>query len=264
MTRDEYQKIPALNFSKAKLLLRSPAHYMAGLWEPDDPEKYAVGSLVHAMVLEGKDLRSSYVVRPKGMDYRSNAGKAWRDSQTLPIIVEGDNDKIPLMAEAIARHPVARKALSHCRDRERVIVVEMAGVKCKAMLDMCGQDTDWRIGFVDIKTTLDARSDFFAKRCCGEPYHYDLQVAWYGSLLSMDTDSEETPWVIWIAVENKPPFAVACYAPDETMLASGTEKMHDVLTTFRACQKSGEWPAYDSGIKMISAPRWRTAQLAAL
>lgn len=264
MNRADYDKIPALNFSKAKLLLRSPSHYMAGLWEPDDPEKYAVGKLVHAMVLEGKDLRNTYVVRPKGMDYRSNAGKAWRDAQTLPIIIEGDNEKIPKMADAIAMHSVARQALSHCKDRELVVVTTMSGVKVKCMVDMSGFDADGRLGFVDIKSTLDARPEFFAKRCASEPFHYDMQNEWYGSLLVLKHQIESRPWSLWIAVESKPPFAVACYAPDETMIASGVEKMRDALTTFKACQASGNWPGYHLGIQLISAPRWRMNQLASL
>jgi len=140
----------------------------------------------------------------------------------------------------------------------------MYGVKCKCMIDMGGVDNNGRLGFVEIKTTLDARQEFFAKRCVSEPFHYDMQVEFYGSQLVIEEKRDDRPWSMWIAVEGKPPFAVACYAPDETMIASGVEKIRDALTTFKACQLSGVWPAYHAGIQLISAPRWRMNQLANL
>lgn len=263
MNREEYAAIPALNWSKAKLLLRSPAHYVAGLLEPDDQDRYLVGTLVHGMVLEGKCLEGLYAVKPKGMTFASTAGKAWRDEQTLPILKEEDASRIPRMADAIACHKVARDALSHCKNRERAIVTTLSGVKVKGLLDMSGQDNDGRSGFVEIKTTLDARPEFFAKRCCSEPFHYDGQNEWYASLLSI-ADGGPRPWSLWIAVEKSAPFAVACYGPDESMIDSGIEKVQDALATFKACQLSKQWPAYHAGIQMISAPKWRINQLANL
>lgn len=267
MNRVAYDDIRALNWSKGKLLLRTPYHFQYAYTPDDSSESDAllIGRLTHGLVLEGKSFKDLVAIRPKGMDFRNKEGRAWRDAQTLPILDSADKDRILGMASALAMNEDARKYIERCTLREHVIVTTMSGVKCKGMLDAVGVDNDRRPGFFEIKTSVDAGEDFWAKRCCSAPFHYDGQAEWYASLLSLDSnwDSQEDgrPWNAWIVVENKPPYAVACWAPDESMMASGVEKMRDVLTTFKACSASGIWPGYHTGIKLISAPTWRRNQL---
>jgi len=266
MNRTEYDKIDALNWSRGKLLLRSPYHFLNTAWEDDD-EKDAllVGKLVHAMVLEGKGIKGVYAIKPKGMSFATNAGKKWRDAQKLPILKEEDQTRIHGMAEALAKDPDAETMIRSFPLREHVIVTTLHGVRVKMMLDAVGSDKDRRPGFLEIKTTKDASEDFFANRCCADPFHYDGQAEWYSSGLSLNLDlTGERPWSVWLAVEKMHPHAVACWAPDGSMIDSGIEKVRDVLTSYKACIKSETWPAYHTGIKQISAPRWRRNQLASL
>lgn len=265
MNREAYDKIDALNWSKAKLLLRSPYHFHNAPFEVEDTDAMQVGRLTHAMVLEGKGIDGVFAVKPKGMSFATREGKAWRDAQRLPILSYDDKARILGMAEALAGNKDAEKMIRSCPLREHAVTTTMNGVKCKGLIDAMGNDQDRRPGFLEIKTSMDAREEFWQKRCCGEPFHYDGQTEWYSSLLSLTLDMEGTrPWSVWLVVESKPPHAVACWAPDETMIASGTEKVRDVLTSWKACQASHEWPGYHKGIKLISAPRWRLNQLSSL
>jgi len=264
MERSEYNKIPALNWSRAKLLLRSPLHFACG-YEPEDTEALQVGRLTHAMVLEGKGIEGVFAIKPKGMSFATRDGKAWRDAQSLPILPADDRARILGMAEALAADKAAEKMIRSCPLREHIVTATMHGVKCKAMLDAVGNDRDGLPGFLEVKTSTDAREDFWQRRCCSEPFHYDGGCEWYSSLLSLSLDlNGARPWGVWLVVESKPPHAVACWAPDETMIASGVEKVRDVLTSWKACQASGEWPSYHRGIRLISAPQWRMNQLANL
>lgn len=263
MKRAEYDNIPALNWSRAKLLLRSPLHFKC--WIPDQEESDAmlVGRLTHAMVLEGKGLDGVFAIKPKGMSFATKEGKAWRDAQSLPILPYDDKSRIVGMAEALAEDKAAEKMIRFCPLREHVIEQTMHGVKCKAMLDAVGSDHDRRPGFLEVKTSPDAREEFWQKRCCSEPFHYDGAAEWYSSLLSLRLDLDGSrPWSVWLVVESKPPHAVACWAPSETMIASGCEKVRDVITTYKACQLAGEWPGYHPGIRLIDAPKWRISKLA--
>jgi len=263
MNRSDYDKIEALNFSRAKLLLRSGKHFQAALEDTEeDPTKYAVGTLVHSMILEGKDLRSTFAIKPYGMSFSTKEGKAWRACQTLPILGQEDSETVPRMADAIAMHKQARLIIEGCKLREHVIVTMLYGVTCKGRLDMVGTDKESRPGFAEVKTSTDARKDFFRNRCCSDPFHYDMQAEHYASLLGLDLGVESRPWSVWIVVENKPPFDVACYAPADYMIESGIEKVRQALDRYKECVAANSWPgACSELIEPLDAPAWRQAQL---
>jgi len=259
MSREIYDAIPALNFSKAKYLLDSPAHFKAAEQrkpEPEDETRFAVGTLVHAMVLEGKTLLDLYAIKPEGMKFNTREGKEWRDAQTLPILTSEESASIPAMAEAIAADKEAAKLLHACQFREQIMQATVAGVNCKALLDCSGKDsTGWR-GFVDLKTTATGSDEReFSKKV--ETLHYDMQMAWYGALLSMHyADSDLRPWSAWIVVETKPPYIVRTYWPSDDFLRSGIDKMSRALAIYDECQKSGYWPKPAYATTELNRPAW--------
>lgn len=265
MNRTEYDKIKALNWSRAKSLLRSPFHFANTFWDDqEETDALLVGRLVHAMVLEGIGIKGVFAIKPKGMSFATKIGKNWRDAQTLPILKEDDQTRIHGMAEALAADRDAEKMIISCPRSEETYVTELEGVACKCRIDAVGTDQDARPGFLEIKTCVDAREEFFANRCCGQPFHYDGQAEFYSMIFSkVFVMGGMRPWSVWLVVESKPPHAVACWAPDESMITSGIEKVRDVLASYKACTNSGTWPAYHTGIRLISAPKWRRNQMAA-
>jgi hypothetical protein len=264
MTREEYKQIPGVHFSTAKVFIdQTPAHYYQAVQDErsreNDDEKYAVGTLCHSMVLEGKDLLGTFAIKPKGMSFGTIKGKEWRDAQTLPIIKEEDANRIPRMADAIAKHPTAAAMIRSCPRREWALVAEMGGVKCKALLDAIGQDEAGVRGFLEIKTTSDASPRIFARQVYA--LHYDMQCAFYSSLLSMVETLEIAPWMAWIAVESAPPWAVACYQPSDAMMESGILKVTEFLEGVNKCTELGDWPAYGTGIIELDPPGYRMREL---
>ena len=258
-----YDDIEALRWTHGKLLLKSGKHFQAGLIEPEDEAKFAVGTCVHGKYVEGKDLRSLFAIKPKAIDYRTNIGKAWRNAQTLPILREEESEVIEKMADALLLDPRARQFIEGCKLREHVIVQMLQGVKCKSRLDMVGIDRENRPGFVELKTSLDVRKDFWRKRCVNEPFHYDGQVEFYAQMLALDMELESRPWSVWLCVENKPPFDIAVYAPVDYMIASGIEKVNTVLQRFKEYTAANLWPGVSpNGIEPLDAPEWRAQQLA--
>lgn len=252
MKRSEYNAIDALNYSSIKHILTSPACFKDRREnpEPEDESKYLVGTLAHAMVLEGKDLRDMYAIKPKSMSFATKEGKAWRDAQVLPILKEDDADKVPRMAEAIANDPDASQAIKSCPMREHVAQGTLHGLHWKAMFDGLGQDaTRW--GITDIKTCIDASPRGFAKRV--RDFHYDLQQELYTQLLANDKSLGERPWWLWIAVESKAPFEVAVYWPDETILEAGRRKLDRAVALYRECTASGIWPKALAGARELTA-----------
>lgn len=250
MTRSEYLAMPALNFSSARHLLRSPAHYKAALEEPEDELKYVVGKLAHAMVLEQKDLRDLYAIKPRGLNLATKEGKAWKAEQTLPILKEEDANRVPRMAEAIANHDEAAKALRNSPQREVILQGGYYGVPIKGIVDAMGCNV------IEVKTCMDSSDDAFAFHV--NDLDYDAQAVWY-----MELSKKR---VAWIAVENHAPYTVNFIYPSALMEASGRDKMDMMIRKYNICARSGDWSAYACGdytkeLHEIDPPYSRLKQL---
>lgn len=253
MTTQEYRAHPALNFSAAKHLLDSPAHFQAYLEEPKEVSTAMnVGTIAHALILEGRNLLDQYAIRPSGMSFVSKEGRAWKDAQTLPIISVEDAVAVARMADAISSNADASHILKQCQHREMPIFATVMGVECKALLDCCGTDgKDWVIA--DLKTCQDSSQRGFSATVA--KFHYDLQAAWYSSILATIHGLESPPYWIWLAVEKLPPFANVVWTA-ENWIESGQNKMEIVLQRYKECTASGKWPLPITGIHKLEKPSW--------
>jgi len=248
MTTEEYRKHPALNFSLAKHLLDSPAHFKAAQDEECEPtEAMILGTVTHALVLEGKNTLDQYALKPDGMSFATKEGKAWKAEQTKEIVSEKKALKIPYAAQAISANPYALKLLEMCPNRETPIIVEYRGVQIKALIDSHGDSM-----VSDFKTTADCCERSFTKTIFDR--HYDLQAAWYLAALSISLNlSEPLPWY-WLACELSEPFANEIYLMPDDVLANGMAKMDYVIDKYKECLASDKWDL------PVHAPRQVTMQ----
>lgn len=253
MTTAEYRAHPALNFSLAKRLLKSPAHFKAAQdEEQEETDAMRIGTLAHAMILEGKDLRHLYAIKPEGMSFATKEGKEWKAAQTLPILKEEDANMIPKAAQAIADNPHASHIMKQCQHRETPIIGTIMGVPCRALLDCHGTDgKEWVI--VDLKTTTDASPRKFAAQVADRDY--DLQMVWYQTLLANIEGTENPPWWGWLPIEKTAPFANSIYSGEDWQ-ESGMRKLETVLDRFKECTESGKWPMPFRGINKLERPAW--------
>lgn len=260
MSRIEYEGLSGVNYSTLKHILRSPAAYQESLRTKDEKEieadkvRFAVGTLAHGMILENKDLRHFYAIKPAGMSFATGEGKLWKAQQTLPILKEDDANAIPRMAEAIASDPDASEILRACPIREVPVVAEIEGVMCKGLLDALGMDVNGMAVIPDIKTGPDARMEAFQKKIVN--LSYDFQAEFYSMMKQAQDGLTQKPWAVWIVVENRAPWGVQCYYPEPDVWASGRRKVMKALNILKECRKTGLWPGYSEGVKPISMPRW--------
>jgi len=245
-----YRQAPGVNISALKIMGRSPAHYHAGVVGPKfEPTPAMVfGTILHGSILEpGK---TSYVVRPVGMDYRSKEGRAWRDAQSAPILTADEGDRILGAIDAVKTHPLVAGILAGKDVRREVAVFkrhEATGRLLKGRLDIVTEDSDGRTVVLDIKTTEDASANTFPKAMAN--FGYDQQAAYYSDLVGAEH-------FVFIAVEKTAPFAVGLYALDAESLDLGRAKNEAQLATLAECEDANSWPAYPETIETISLPNW--------
>lgn len=244
-----YRQHPSLNFSLAKHLLDSPAHFKkAKDATPKEPSKaFEIGTLAHAVILENKPLETICACKPEGLNLTTKDGKAWKAEQTLPIVSLDEYLDIMGMAQSVRDNPTAMQCLNNAPLREHAIYGDMHGVECKALLDAAGA------GFIaDLKTCNHSDPRGFAWHV--EDFHYDLQLAWYSTLYAMTTNSETPPFWVWIAVEKTAPYTCVVYKGEEHY-QNGMEKLERVLALYKECTASGKWPQPYQGLQELKPVR---------
>jgi hypothetical protein len=251
MTRDEYRAHPALNFSKAKWLAVSPAHYKAHCDEVvEESPAMLLGTLTHALVLEGTPISDLAVVRPEGMNFVSKEGKAWKAEQTLPIITEEDLRAINGMAESVMANTYARSLLDACTIREKPLFGTLYGVEIKGLIDACGCNSANRWAILDLKTTNDASPKKWQWLIEDAERQYGLQAAWYMALLGLAEQLEDEPEFFWLAVEKKAPYTCVVHQIGGDKLRAAKDLLEQVLTSYIISSESNEYQQPYQGIHL--------------
>ena len=236
MTEAQYRAVDAINISSLKHMSRSPAHYRAALEHPREATPaQLLGSMLHATVAEPQ--RTHYVVRPDGLSFASKEGKAWRDSQTHPILGGDDDDAVQAMYRSLWRSERAKRMIVGATKECAVFEIHQpTGLLLKGRIDLFNFDRAKKeVSIADIKTTDDASPGEFARSVRKWGYH--RQAAYYMDLVGATR-------FFFIAVEKAAPFAVAIYELDDRTIEAGREANDRDLATLATCIKTDAWPAY--------------------
>lgn len=262
-----YFALDGLNASACKLMLRSPAHYRwQSLQEEREPTPAQVlGTLVHAAVLEPERFARDVVVAPEA-EMRTKAGReanaAWRARlpPTAWVATRKDYDLAVAMATAVHDNALASQLL---HDSVAELTLRWRhpdpSLLCKARLDALSR-SGW---VIDLKTTLDARPESFARDVVR--YDYDLQAAHYLAGARVDPRAARVSKVIkgyvFFAIEKTPPHAFAIYTAGETVLMRGEARRNKAIALFDECQQRAEWPAYPPQATALELPSWSLREM---
>jgi len=247
----EYRQLQALNASTIKALRRSPLHAWYALANPS-PRTAAMtlGSAVHLALLEPERYKVEHAVGPS-YDRRTKVWKEWEASAKKPLLLTADEavkvEKIKDQIES-GNHEVAYQLLRASKGRSEVTSIwqdEEIGTLCKARADrVCIYEDEPVI--VELKTARDASAIGFRSAC--RQYGYDLAAAWYLRGFRF-TGKTEPQRLIFVVVENEPPFGVACYSLQYMHLASAEAQCIVFGEIYVECMRTGVWPGYSSEIQ---------------
>jgi hypothetical protein len=262
MTLSQYRAHSALNYSLAKHLLRSPAHYMQQKINPQPPTlEMRIGTQVHRHV-EGVGIDA--IQKPE--HHPDDASDLWHGSKKWckEWMKTADPDKtfdfedfarIHETAFAIDSSSLAQRLLKAAPQRERAIVCEYRGVLIKGLLDMVGTDEDGKRFIVDLKTTDDASEGAFMRKA--KKFKLAMQAAWYTNALAIAGGLEYRPGFIWLVAETEAPHGIAAYVCPESAMDEGQQQMDTAIDRWTQCAESGRWPSYSEEIISPHWPTWR-------
>lgn len=259
ITRDEYDAIPAVNWSMLKMMGRSPLHYQHSLkraW-PDTAAK-KLGRAVHMAVLEPKRFMSAIAIwdgairRGQVWDAfkAANAGKEW--------LTEDELNGCMSLQSAVRADPHARRYLDAGEGETAVTWTHVVkaddrtpetNIPCKGLLDFVSTS---KSAILDLKTTRIGSPSGFA----GESwkYRYHAQAAMYVDGYAAKHGTV-LPYVL-IVVEKESPFVVQVYTIPDHILALGREEYQHHLRDLAYCRSVSRWPGYVDGESELSLPHW--------
>jgi hypothetical protein len=249
-TNAEYHAHEAVSKSDLDLIHKSPAHYKAARHE--DTPALRFGTAFHCAVLENDRFNATYTVIEG--DRRTNVVKAAikeAEAAGKIILTADDFNALMGMAQAVFKNPICA-ALLRGSLKEHSVFSELDGVRVKCRPD--GWSTEKGVLF-DLKSTEDASPEGFARTVA--KYRYHVQDAFYRHVVASATncDADDLSF-IFIAVEKKPPFAVALYQLDELATLQGWVDAREDLRRYKTAKDTGKWGGYSPRIETLSLPRW--------
>jgi PDDEXK-like domain of unknown function (DUF3799) len=253
------KQLGEISNSGIKRLLRSPAHYKA--WVEDDEENTDTPALVfgrafHCALLEPAVFAQDYAVEPDFGDCRFKEARAVRDEWRAAnagklTISDTDMQRIQDMTASVLAHPIASRAIKDGRPEVTLKWTdEITGLPCKARADYF---VDGKVRYVlDVKTCEDASPEVFAKAV--HKYGYHVQHAHYSE--GFRSIGLPLSNYLILAIEHKPPYAVAVYHIDAAAEVRGFELRQRAIDAAKQCIDSGKWPAYSTNITALALPAW--------
>ena len=197
-----------------------------------DTKALALGTAVHAALLEPDRFASDYVVCPdECSDRRTKAYKEWAASvaDDVEILTQDDAITIERIKASVFRDDVANTLINKPGEVEQVRTWTSAnGVECRLRLDKVFGTS----AVLDIKTTQNALPWGF-RSTLGD-YRYDLQAVHY-----MEGTGAER--FFFLVVETVCPWRVRTYQLVARALAFAKQQRLELLDEYKRRIVSGDW-----------------------
>jgi len=259
-------------------MLRSPAHMLEEIQNPSaSTAAQALGTALHVLTLEpelfgwsytesgqcaavtkstGLRCRSTGSVRREGEWYcgvRGHDPRPGEPTDSAIVLTHEEMVRVHGMRDALMAHELARGIIERsagARELTAIWTDPATGVPCKARWDA----PDHVAGVIgDIKSCEDASPAAFRRSVANYGYHRQHALYLDGAAeLAGDTFDD----FVFIAVESRPPYAVAIYRLPATAVEAGRHQLAGLLEQYQRCIQTGNYPAYPVDVVDLDLPAW--------
>ena len=231
-------------------LNESPAYFKSQIEsQSTSTEPMIFGSAFHCKVLEPEKFDDLYYIIPK-IDKRTKAGKEAFAEHLLNagnkiILTTEQYSKILGMEEAVNNNETMKELFSCNKAVKESVNVwtesirddndETHIIKCKSLIDL-RRDADDLV--VDLKTTASVKAFTSSIKKFG----YDRQAAYYlRGLIANKLVSPNARFVFGV-VEKQPPFEIAMFELDASVMEVANEKIDHLLGIYQKCLSEDCYP----------------------
>lgn len=235
-------------------------YYVSRTCSPPTPTPAMVmGNAVDEMLLRGPDR-----VVGAGSRRNTNDYKAAVDEHGDKIVVTmPEYYKARAIAHSIERPmtPAARAARKLLLDlpghAQYAITWREGEIECKAMLDRIVELPDGRVAKVELKTSVDASPDAFARQAWN--LDYPAQAAFYRRGAMTCGVTGPLP-VLYVVIRNEEPFDVYVLEASDGYLEEGDRMVSSDLEALCQCIESDDWSneaeRLTNGFPSLDLPAW--------
>lgn len=242
-------------------ILQSPFHYYSRHLDPHRPPEPAKagqleGTLAHCAILEPDEFDRRYCVAPD-----VNRGtKVWNEFAALAAadgkeaIKPAQYDAAMRQAERVWKLPDVAAILSRGKPEVSTFWRDQeTGVLCRVRPDWVHETGGGDVILLDVKTYADASPDEFVRQISRKGYA--RQDAMYSDGYS-EASGKTVLSFVFLAVEDKWPFAASAVELDEDSASAGFMEYRDALHLYAWCVANNEWPGYPDGVQVVRMPQW--------
>jgi hypothetical protein len=261
---DEYHSGPEVSNSGLGDILQSPYHYWARHLNPERPPREGKagqleGTLAHCAILEPGELSERYRIGPDV----TRSTKVWKEAAAAAeadgVTLIKPDQAATALAQARSVHALPDIAQALARGRPEVSAFwrdDETGVVCRVRPDWVHETDGGGVVLLDVKTYGDASPQEFRRQAARKGYH--RQDAMYRDGYAKASGAPVLAF-IFVAVEDKYPFAASAVMLDEESQDAGWQQYRHALSVYADCKKNDKWPGYSSGIETIRLPGYALA-----
>jgi hypothetical protein len=250
-----YHASGAIGSGGARSVLISPALFrdrQDGICKRDPSDALCFGIASHMALLEPDLFAHRAVVKPDGLSYATNEGKAWRRAHVGKLIVPFE--KAEALRYMHQRMPSEVRAIFARCAKEVTVRTTIDGLSVQCRPDLWNQASGEKY---DLKTI--ANIDLIDLSIYKHGYY--VQDRWYDRVIKAETGvgcrrSE------FIFCETVPPFRWRIVALDIDFIAMGEKAVDDALHSIKARMRSGCWDDPADLHDIASPPQWAADQIA--
>lgn len=244
---ERYAAHKALNNSKLKKILTSPAHFK--FQYPDTPT-LSFGRLYHELTLTPRQFDRNWAI----YEGKTRRGKEWENFKLTAgdkdICTAKERDDAQLIADSVRRTAIGKEYIRGKGHNEVTLIWEedIDGeplmLKCRLDRVVIG-NTGETHALVDLKGTTADTKESFAREAAR--YHYEMQAAFYlRGWEAVTGESLANHEFIFVAVEKATRIVSAYWLPADA-LHVGRQKVDAALKRFVECKRANRWPAPNHG-----------------
>lgn len=273
-----YHAVPGVSHSML-CHMDPPARLPVYLTQPrEETPEMILGTLGHAMILEPDKPLPRIVVQPETYPAQADSSavkqkkasvgdplpwhngahycKRWhaeaRESGLI-VLTQDRMESLHGMVQSVSRHNGAAALLANCETEVSVFhpIVHNGITRCvmRARMDIVPSGN----ALADVKTCDDASPEEFARKLADG---YATQASHYLDLWNEAEPNDRKDAFVFIAVERRPPYLVACYVVGERTLSWARDINARRLRDYIECAESRNWRGFPGGYNPLDAPLW--------
>lgn len=236
---------------------QSPAHYKFPPARDEESTQAKAtkdfGTAAHIAILEPETFERRVFRGPE--DRRGNKWKdaeEWCRAEGKTLLIQSAYDEVLAIRDAVHADPWINSIITGGKpvvEASGYWIDEATGELCRCRPDLYRED----LGVIlDLKTTLSAHPDAFARSVINYGYH--AQEAFYSD--GWSALGKLVNGFVFLAWEKKSPYAFAVYELPPSIVEEGRAIMRQALDRYAECVKKDRWPAYGEGVQELSFQRW--------